>query len=71
MCIRDRAHAIQVGIGAACLPGGHLRDDLRLTVITSDEEFERSIGARADKRRKLYNGMIKCTMYHYFRHVNR
>ncbi len=65
------AHAIQVGIGAACLPGGHLRDDLRLTVITSDEEFERSVGARADKRRKLYNGMIKCTMYHYFRHVNR
>jgi 23S rRNA G2445 N2-methylase RlmL len=24
-------------------------------------------GGRADKRRKLYNGMIQCTMYHYFR----
>ena len=67
----EQALAIQEGIGAACLPGGHLRDDLRLTVITSDEGFERSVGVRADKRRKLYNGMIKCTMYHYFRHAAR
>ncbi|MDN5314507.1 MAG: hypothetical protein PWP10_3257, partial [Clostridiales bacterium] len=29
--------------------------------------FEEMAGGRADKRRKLYNGMIQCTMYHYFR----
>lgn len=63
----EAARAIQAGIGAICLPGGRLRPDLRLTVLSSDETFERTAGARADKRRKLYNGMIKCTMYHYFR----
>jgi putative N6-adenine-specific DNA methylase len=67
----DKAREIEIGIGEACLPGGLLREDLRLTVISSDEGFEQVIGARADKRRKLYNGMIKCTMYHYFRHTVR
>ena len=64
----ETARAVQIGIGAACLPGGQLRDDLRLTVLSPDEAFERTVGCRADKRRKLYNGMIKCTMYHYHRH---
>lgn len=36
-------------------------------IITADEEFERSFGRKADKRRKLYNGMIKCQVYMYFR----
>ena len=37
------------------------------TVITADEEFERSFGRKADKRRKLYNGMIKCQAYMFFK----
>ena len=37
----------------------------RLCLLTSDEGAERLLGARADKRRKLYNGMIKCTLYIY------
>jgi len=37
------------------------------TVITADEDFERSFGRKADKRRKLYNGMIKCQVYMYFK----
>ncbi len=37
-------------------------------VLTSDECFERCFGKRADKVRKLYNGMIKCGYYQYFRH---
>lgn len=36
-------------------------------VITPDEDFERIFGKRADKRRKLYNGMIKCQFYQYFK----
>ena len=36
-------------------------------VISSDEEFEKLFGRRADKRRKLYNGMIKCQYYMYFK----
>lgn len=37
------------------------------TVITADEDFERAFGRKADKRRKLYNGMIKCQVYMYFK----
>ena len=35
-------------------------------IISPDEEFEKIYGATARKRRKLYNGMIKCTYYAYF-----
>ena len=37
------------------------------TIITADEDFERHFGRKADKRRKLYNGMIKCQAYMYFK----
>lgn len=36
-------------------------------VISPHDEFEKLFGAVADKRRKLYNGMIKCNYYMYFR----
>lgn len=36
-------------------------------IISPDEEFEKYFGRRADKRRKLYNGMIKCQYYMYFK----
>lgn len=36
-------------------------------IITPDGEFENLFGRRADKRRKLYNGMIQCQYYQYFR----
>ncbi len=34
-------------------------------IITSDAEFEQHFGRKADKRRKLYNGMIPCQVYMY------
>ena len=37
------------------------------TVISPDDTFEASFGRSADKRRKLYNGMIKCQLYMYFK----
>ena len=38
----------------------------RAVVITSDEEgFERAFGRRAERKRKLYNGMIQCAAYLY------
>ncbi len=43
------------------------KDGMSYYIITPDEEFERQFGRRADKRRKLYNGMIKCQMYMYFK----
>ena len=36
-------------------------------VITPDEQFEQRYGRKADKRRKLYNGMLKCQLYMYFK----
>lgn len=36
-------------------------------IISPDEHFENSFGRKADKRRKLYNGMIKCQYYMYFK----
>ena len=37
------------------------------SIISPSETFEASFGRRADKRRKLYNGMIKCDLYMYFK----
>lgn len=37
-------------------------------ILSSDPAFERFYGKKADKRRKLYNGMIKCDLYMYFKH---
>lgn len=41
------------------------RDGFSYAIITPDEEFEKHFGRRATKRRKLYNGMLKCTLYQY------
>ena len=43
------------------------RNGMSYTIITPDEDFEKIFGRRADKRRKLYNGMIKCQVYIYFK----
>ncbi len=39
----------------------------QIYVITSHPEFERCYGMRADKVKKLYNGMIPCNLYQYFK----
>ena len=45
--------------------GRHLKfsDGWKKYIITSEPEFEHYFGRRADKKRKLYNGMIKCDYY--------
>ena len=47
--------------------GKHIRyaDGWKKFIITSEPEFEHFFGRRADKKRKLYNGMIKCDYYMY------
>ncbi len=37
------------------------------SIISPDDSFEDVFGRPADKRRKLYNGMIKCQLYMYFK----
>ncbi len=45
--------------------GRHLKfaNGWKKYIITSEPEFEHYFGRRADKKRKLYNGMIKCDYY--------
>ena len=47
--------------------GKHLRyaDGWQKFIISSEPEFEYYFGRRADKKRKLYNGMIQCNLYQY------
>ena len=47
--------------------GRHLKfaDGWNKYIITSEPEFEHYFGRRADKKRKLYNGMIQCNYYMY------
>ncbi|MBE6859148.1 MAG: class I SAM-dependent RNA methyltransferase [Ruminococcus sp.] len=40
--------------------------DSQSYIISPHEQFEQFFGANAKKRRKLYNGMIKCQLYMYF-----
>ena len=37
------------------------------TILSSSETFEQSFGHKADARRKLYNGMLKCQAYMYYK----
>jgi len=45
--------------------GKHLKfaNDWKQFIITSEPEFEHYYGRRADKKRKFYNGKIKCDLY--------
>ena len=48
------------GRAAEGLPSGW-----RINLLSSHTEFERTFGRKADKKRKLYNGMIKCDLFQY------
>lgn len=41
-------------------------DTWSYSIITAHEDFEYCFGRKADKRRKLYNGMLKTCLYQYF-----
>ena len=41
------------------------KENWKLFLLSSHTEFERTFGRQADKKRKLYNGMIKCDLYTY------
>jgi len=46
-----------------------LPDSWRIAVLSSHTEFERCFGRPADKKRKLYNGMLKCDLFLYGKKV--
>ena len=41
----------------------------RVNIISSHPRFEQIYGKRADKRRKLSNGGLSCTLYQYFKNL--
>ena len=46
-----------------------LPETWRVYVLSSHTEFERCFGRIADKKRKLYNGMLKCDLFMYGKRV--
>lgn len=42
-------------------------DAWQIYILTSHESFEKLYGRRADKVRKLYNGMLPCYFYQFFK----
>ena len=40
-------------------------DSWKLYLLSSHTEFERTFGRKAGKKRKLYNGMLKCDLFMY------
>ena len=49
-------------LGVVCRP----LPDHAYSFISPDESFEEAFGRKANKRRKLYNGMLKCQLYMYY-----
>lgn len=41
-------------------------ENWKMYILSSHTEFERTFGRTAVKKRKLYNGMIKCDLYMYY-----
>ena len=58
------AEAVYRGFGRAM---DKLPDSWRVAVLSSHTEFERCYGKPAVKKRKLYNGMIKCDLFMYYK----
>lgn len=58
---KNQVHELYRSMGKA------MSENKRKFIITADNEFERWFGKRADKKRKLYNGNIRCTFFQYFR----
>ncbi len=59
---KQEAEALYRDFGTAVrgLPTGW-----RVNVLSSHTEFERTFGRTAEKKRKLYNGMLKCDLFQY------
>jgi putative N6-adenine-specific DNA methylase len=59
---RQEAERIYGRFGAAA----RKLDGWKLYILSSHTEFERAFGRTAVKKRKLYNGMIKCDLFMYY-----
>ena len=60
---KQEAEALYRGFGKAWSAS----ENWKLYLLSSHTEFERTFGRPADKKRKLYNGMIKCDLFMYYK----
>ncbi len=60
---KEQAEALYRAFGAAW----RKTENWQLYLLSSHTEFERCFGKTADKKRKLYNGMIKCDLFMYYK----
>ena len=60
---KDEAEALYRAFGAAW----RKCPNWQLYLLSSHTEFERCFGVEADRKRKLYNGMIKCDLFMYYK----
>ena len=60
---KEQAEALYRDFGAAL----SRCENWQLYLLSSHTEFERCFGRPADKKRKLYNGMIKCDLFMYYK----
>lgn len=58
---RSEAETIYAAFGQAL----HGTPNWKLNILSAHPDFERCFGRTADKKRKLYNGMIQCNLYMY------
>ena len=58
----SEAETLYRTMGEVFVPDG----SISYYIISPHEEFEELFDRKADRRRKLYNGMIKCQLYMYF-----
>jgi len=58
---KKEAETLYAGFGRAW----QATENWKLYLLSSHTEFERTFGQTADKKRKLYNGMIKCDLFMY------
>ena len=59
---KKEAEELYRAFGSACRT---MPPKWRILVLSSHTEFERCFGRPADKKRKLYNGMLKCDVFQY------
>ena len=59
---RDDAEKLYRAFGSAVKK----LDGWKMYILSSHTEFERTFGRTAVKKRKLYNGMIKCDLFMYY-----
>ncbi len=63
LMMKSEAEELYSAFGRAYLAS----ENWKLFILSSHTEFERCLGKNADKKRKLYNGMIKCDLYMYLK----